>query len=177
MHFNGYVLAFVIALVPSFAGAAPSLYQERARELQLRNEQANVARVNQHYDAVERRFMLNLEAFAQKFGMQGEPRCTSRDSGGGWGSGYRQTCGNWLCINVVDNGGRSKADAMSVDIYRKYEMVSGCEVVLNSGEACSIGYIHSQKDGWMTGFGGTCIDGNGNARTLKVPFRNIKFPK
>ncbi len=175
MRHPGFLVLMIATLFPAFAIASPSLYQQRARELQQRTQQASVARINQHFDLIERRFMLNLEAFAQKFGIQGEPQCRSREASR-WGN-YRQICGHWLCINVADSGGRSQTSIMSAEVYRDSELPSGCEVVLNSGEACAIGYLHSPKDAWMTGFGGTCIDGAGQARTRQVPFRNVKFPR
>lgn len=177
------VFNFVIALlvpVLTTAAAHASLYEERARPLAQAQRNSQIARVNQHYDKVQERYLLNLARFgAANSGFASTPECRDRNGdsrGGGWRT-TRQVCGSQICVNVFGSqgDGRDQSDIISVDIYRKYEMIDSCEVVLRNGLACRVSYNHSPKDGWMTGFGGTCIDGNGQARQLSVPFKNVKF--
>ena len=171
-------LLSVAVVLLSSALAHASLYEERARQVQIQNQNAEIARVNRHYDAVERRFMANFEAFAKKYGpFQGTPECRDRNATSGSARGSRQACGSSLCVNVLGSSGdaRYETSVISVDVYRKYEMIQSCEVTIRNGLPCSVGYIHGRKDGWMVGFGGTCIDSQNQVHQVQVPFRNIKF--
>lgn len=173
MHFGSLLMVAVFGQT-----AFADRYDEWVQHQRSREVGRRLQILGRHFENVERRFLINLDAFQARFGsFQSQPECRDYQAKSATVQGSRQVCNGRLCVNVT--GGRGDAykqtDPLLYELERRDEMLESCRVVLSDGRVCDVDMIISKPHLAITSFGGYCVDEAKNARHLSIPVRNIKF--